>query len=411
MTARSLALAVPFVSILVVAHAKVADGWEPLPPLPTARQEVGVAALEGKVYVIGGILADRSATGLVERFDVDKEAWEPVPPLPENARLHHIGAAAALGKVYAVGGLNASFRGVRSLFAFDPEAGSWERRADLPWPRGAMGVAALDGRIYAAGGQDGAATFADFAVYHVAEDRWEELPRMPTPRNHLAAAVSEGVFYAAGGRSAGLIGALEAFVPESGRWQALAPLPTPRAGIAAAVAGEELFVFGGEGNRASPSGIFPQVESYRFRTDRWYGRGEMELPRHGIGAAAVDGRIFIPGGSPIEGFGVTDAHDAFVPGTPPWVRLEPFRRGDSDVNGRVELTDAIVTLIFLFQGGVELRCPDAADADDNGVLEITDAIFTLGFLFFGSAFPPPPGPFDPGPDPTEDDLACPDYPL
>src|SRR5262245_25249079 len=45
--------------------AKVGSFWTDLPPLPTPRQEVGVAADLDHIYVIGGILTDRSATGIV----------------------------------------------------------------------------------------------------------------------------------------------------------------------------------------------------------------------------------------------------------------------------------------------------------------------------------------------------------
>jgi hypothetical protein len=38
---------------------------------------------------------------------------------------------------------------------------------------------------------------------------------------------------------------------------------------------------------------------------------------------------------------------------------------------------------------VTLACLDAGDADDNEKLEITDAIFTLNFLFTGGRAPPP----------------------
>ena len=39
----------------------------------------------------------------------------------------------------------------------------------------------------------------------------------------------------------------------------------------------------------------------------------MPTPRHGIGAANVGGRIHIPAGGPVEGFGVTDVHEVYDP--------------------------------------------------------------------------------------------------
>lgn len=86
-----------------------------------------------------------------------------------------------------------------------------------------------------------------------------------------------------------------------------------------------------------------------------------------------------------------------------------LRRGDTDIDGRINLTDAVRTLNYLFQGATELRCLDAADADDSGVVNITDSIMTLSFLFLGGPAPALPGPFECGPDPGADELARCDY--
>ncbi|MBI4600939.1 MAG: hypothetical protein HY721_03175 [Planctomycetes bacterium] len=86
-----------------------------------------------------------------------------------------------------------------------------------------------------------------------------------------------------------------------------------------------------------------------------------------------------------------------------------FHRGDADQNAKLELTDAIQVLGYLFLGSATRvpECFDAADADDNGELQLTDAIKILGYLFLGSGPPPSPGPPpDPcGPDPTADQYA------
>jgi hypothetical protein len=81
-----------------------------------------------------------------------------------------------------------------------------------------------------------------------------------------------------------------------------------------------------------------------------------------------------------------------------------FIRGDADGNCGVEITDAVFLLNFLFIGSRTPGCMDAADAEDGGSVDLTDPIFILNFLFLGNREPPAPGPFDPGPDPTEDEL-------
>jgi hypothetical protein len=342
------------------------------------------------VYVIGGILADRSATGIVERFDASARMWEALDSLPDDARLHHIGAVSAQGKVYAIGGLTSSFSGVRSVFAYEPAAAGWMRVADLPTARGAMGVAAVGGRIYAAGGQDGGTSFGDFAVYFPEEDRWQELPPMPTARNHLGAASVGGLFYAVGGRAGGLRGALERFDPGSGdpalgRWQTLSPLPTPRGGIAAAAAGGNIYVFGGEGNPASPSGVFRENEAYDPLLDHWSSRCPMPRGLHGIGAAEVDGVVYIPGGGPVQGFSATDLHQAY---TPPGEGFA-LRRGDANQDGEVDLGDAVFSLFELFvDPGSGFPCPEAGDTNHDGVKNVADVAFLLEFLFRGGPAPP-----------------------
>lgn len=87
--------------------------------------------------------------------------------------------------------------------------------------------------------------------------------------------------------------------------------------------------------------------------------------------------------------------------------LEPdpeFRRGDADVSGAVNVTDVIVTLGFLT--GVDLACDDAADSNDDGTVGVSDAIFTLIYLFDDGVGIPAPGPRTCGTDGTPDELGC-----
>jgi hypothetical protein len=77
-----------------------------------------------------------------------------------------------------------------------------------------------------------------------------------------------------------------------------------------------------------------------------------------------------------------------------WVtRLAPvFVRGDADADGRINVTDAVVILLFLFAGRGPPLCRDAANADAQDGLQLTDAVFLLNWLFLGGRPPPPPTP-------------------
>jgi PKD repeat protein len=80
-----------------------------------------------------------------------------------------------------------------------------------------------------------------------------------------------------------------------------------------------------------------------------------------------------------------------------------FIRGDADATGVLDLTDAVITLNFLFGGIEAVACEDGADVTDDGEINVTDPIVALNYLF--RAGPPPPPPFpEAGLDPTDDGL-------
>ena len=89
-----------------------------------------------------------------------------------------------------------------------------------------------------------------------------------------------------------------------------------------------------------------------------------------------------------------------------------FRRGDSNTDSGVDISDPINTLNVLFSGTGTINCRDAADANDDGAVDLSDAVYTLNFLFTGGAIPPAPGPFTLGVDPTLEipELGCEFYP-
>ncbi len=293
------------------------------------RQEVAVAALEGQIYVIGGFRGDASVADTVEVYDPNTDSWSFAAPLPTG--LHHAAAAAVEGKVYVIGGFSDPFflSPVASVLEYDPVGDSWTLQASMPTARGALAVAIIDGRIYAAGGSPSARE-SDFAVYDPAANTWTVLTDMPTTRNHLAAGAIGGKFYAVGGRSGGIDGitaVLEEYDPNSAQWSAATSMPTARGGLGGTVFEDRLYVFGGEGNPDVPSGVFSETESYNPNTDTWEVHTPMTTPRHGIGAAVLDGFIYIPGGATLQRLGVTGAHDVFdplapaptvVPTLPPW---------------------------------------------------------------------------------------------
>jgi N-acetylneuraminic acid mutarotase len=301
--------------------------WSLAGGMPEARQEAGIVALGDTIYIISGYGSDTVPSVLVQVYDTAGNKWKQAAPIPQA--MHHHGVAAVDGKIYVVGGFTGVFakrNPIASVWQYDPAADRWEKRAPLPAPRGALAVAALDGKIYALGGErwsaakpDAYEPVSDAAVYDPKTDAWEILPPLRYRRDHLFAGALGGRIYAAGGRDRPnyALKNVEAYDPATRAWSERAPMPTGRSGGAAAVANNRLYVFGGEGNADNTSlGTFNQVEFYDPARDAWTRLAPMPLARHAIGAAVLGKRIYLPGGSIVQGGrapGTTAIVDVFEP--------------------------------------------------------------------------------------------------
>ncbi len=61
----------------------------------------------------------------------------------------------------------------------------------------------------------------------------------------------------------------------------------------------------------------------------------------------------------------------------------PFRRGDVDASGQLDLSDALAALNYIFGRAVAPSCVKSADANDDGKLNVTDGVTILLHLFAG----------------------------
>lgn len=286
--------------------------WAPAAPLPTARQEVAVAAVGGRVWVIGGFGPRAEPVATVEVYDPTTRAWQTRAPLPTP--LHHPAAAVIDGRLFVLGGYTGGrmrWAPQRAVYEYLPEGDAWVVRAPMPTARGALAAAALGGRIHAVGGSADGPTGAH-EVYDPTADHWVAAYPMPTARDHLAAVAFQGRLWALGGRRSFLgtqHAEVEIYDPATDRWLAGPPLPAARGGLAAVALPDRILVFGGE----APVRIFGATEMYEPAGNRWIAKEAMPTPRHGIGAAVVDGRVHVLGGGRRPGFARTDVHEVYTP--------------------------------------------------------------------------------------------------
>src|SRR3954469_7747989 len=156
--------------LVAAALAQESGSWSTRAPVRAPLNEVALAAVNGKIHVVGG-----SVLGVAgpyhQQYDPATDQWQSRAVLPRG--LDHIGAGVLNGKIYTVGGFTASVHAnaQNAAFEYDPATDSWRTLPPVKAGRGSVGVAVLDGKVHAVGGRDpSGATVATHEVYDPATD-------------------------------------------------------------------------------------------------------------------------------------------------------------------------------------------------------------------------------------------------
>lgn len=176
------------------AYDPAANRWTAMPDMPGRRAAGFMVALDGRLYVVGGI---GDAEDRMWVYDVAAGSWSDAPG---PTKREHLGAAVSGGRVYVVAGRGFGRGNTGVLEAYDPAAGTWARLPDMPGVCGGCSAAATaDGRIHVTGGEGGGRTYDDHFVYDPAAGAWSVAEPMPTARHGIAAAAVGARFYVIGG--------------------------------------------------------------------------------------------------------------------------------------------------------------------------------------------------------------------
>lgn len=123
-----------------------------------------------------------------------------------------------------------------------------------------------------------------------------------------------------------------------------------------------------------------------------------------LGALVLGGKpVELKATVPLLRAGLVARVDAVATEVPPTGAL--IFRGDCEPDFRLNITDAVRLLNYLFINPAEPPCLAACDADGSTKLNITDGVYLLSFLFLGGPAPPAPG-AECGVDPNATDLSC-----
>jgi N-acetylneuraminic acid mutarotase len=193
----------------------------------------------------------------------------------------------------------------------DAGENEWTSMAHMPTARAGLGVAVVNGKIYAIGGVNNNTQLAVNEEYDPATDTWKDRAAMPTARSGFAIAVYQSKIYAIGGtvgtgENVGFTGVTEVYDPATNTWETKSSMPTPRADLSANVANGEIYLIGGK-EYWGDGPLYHELdvnEVYDPVSDSWTTEARMPVPVFGYASAVVDGKIYVFGGARqlLEGF-------------------------------------------------------------------------------------------------------------
>lgn len=177
-------------------------------------------------------------------------------------------------------------------------ANSWVEKASMHVARSGLGVAVVDGKIYAIGGT----TYSGGG-----EDRYGQLPS-----------------------TGGVVGTNEMYDPKTDTWVFKTSMPTPRAEFAIAVFGYKIYCIGGSG------GV---NEVFNTKTDTWENRTAMPTARWALQANVVNDKIYLIGGFNFDdsafGGSQTSLNEVYDPVSDSWITGMPMPDATADYSSAV----------------------------------------------------------------------------
>ncbi len=314
-----LLLASTFFGVLdeLVSASLVEDSWTHMEPMSQARAGLGVVAVNGKIYAIGGTTTsgqwppDMFSGGFVatnEEYDPATNTWTTKASMP-TARDYF--AIAAVGdKIYCIGGAKGHYRDVKlnqgsyietnATEVYNTKTNSWTTKAAIPITAINMLANVVDGKIY---------VIHEYymCVYDPVDDSWTNKTRIPSSHgswfsNPPVSFVVDKKIYVTG-----VFQTKPLYEPkqrvfiydtESDSWSETGSWSTrigaAGCGLTADVkAPPKAYIFGCIAQRYPPVQI---TQVYDFEAESWSTADVMSIYRIDFGVAVVDDVIYVVGG-------------------------------------------------------------------------------------------------------------------
>ncbi|KAH1017837.1 hypothetical protein HUJ05_008431 [Dendroctonus ponderosae] len=250
--------------------------WIKLDRLIVPRSGLGCAFLKGHFYAVGGrnnTPGNSYDSDWVDRYNPILDEWMPCHPMscPRN----RVGVAVMDGLLYAVGGgectkyhnsVECSGLKFASVpYSYDPEMDKWTVVKPMHYARLAVGVAVVNRLLYAIGGFDGTIRHCSVECYHPENDEWTMIPPMYTERSGAGVCAMDKYIYVIGGYNGLQLNTVERYDTEKQVWDFVSSMKIQRSALSVTVLDGRIYAMGGYDGQE----FLQDVEIYDPTTDTW----------------------------------------------------------------------------------------------------------------------------------------------
>ena len=200
----------------VLIYDPVTDKWQRGKDMPTARGGLTAQFVNGTLYAIGGdatalydnrgIYDPQGNVATNEAYNPKTNSWTTESPMP-TAR-DHLTSAVINGNIFVLGGRQPGdgfmYKNLDTNEMYDTRHDKWVSLEPVPTDRSGLASATVNGSIFVFGGESTERTYDNNEKYDPQSNSWtDELP-MLTPRHGLAAAsIEDKIYVIAGGPKPG----------------------------------------------------------------------------------------------------------------------------------------------------------------------------------------------------------------
>ncbi|MEE6467543.1 hypothetical protein FKM82_007301 [Ascaphus truei] len=269
------------------------------PHLPAFKTRLRCCtSIAGLIYAVGGLNSAANfyagdSLNVVEVFDPIANHWEKCQPMT-TAR-SRVGVAVVNGLLYAIGGYDGQSR-LSTVEVYNPEVDTWtkvgsmnsKRRWNVVTPmssnRSAAGVTVFEGRIYVSGGHDGLQIFNTMEYYNHHTATWHPMAGMLNKRcRHGAASLGSKMFICGGYDGSAFLSVAEVYNSMADQWYLITPMNTRRSRVSLVANCGHLYAVGGYDGQSNLN----SVEMYDSETNRWTFMTPMVCHEGGVGVGCI----------------------------------------------------------------------------------------------------------------------------